>query len=75
MKLLTVNGAIRFLNEKMQIDPKLEGRDAISKQTIYNAVSKGELKRYGPKHILQIDEQELERRFLGFFPEGEIAAK
>ena len=65
MRLLTVNGAIRFLNEKMQIDPKVEGRSAISKQTIYNAVSRGELKRYGSKHILQIEESELIRRFLG----------
>lgn len=64
MKLLTVNGAIRFLNEKMQINPQVEGRDAIAKQTLYNAVNRGELTRHGSKHILQLDAEEIERRFL-----------
>lgn len=56
---LTVKEAIKLLNEKMQINPEVEGRNAYSVQTLYNMVYRGELKRYGPRHILQLDEMEL----------------
>lgn len=59
MKLLTLKEAIELLNRVYQIDPAKHGRDVFAKGTIYNMISRGELKRYGPRHILQLDESEV----------------
>ena len=61
--LVTLKEAIQILNEVHQIDPKKLGRNAFATQTIYNAIAKKKLKRYGPYHILQVDVEELLRVF------------
>lgn len=58
-KLVTLDQAVDLLNKAHQIDPEVCGRDAYSKQTLYNAIYKKKLARFGPKHILQIDVDEL----------------
>ena len=61
--LITLKEAIRVLNDAHFIDPIKEGRDAFSEKSIYNAVHGKKLKRYGPRHILQLDKAELLRLF------------
>lgn len=58
-KLITIDEAIELLNERHQFDAKKHGRDIYSKKTIYNKIHKGELKRYGPRHLAQLDEAEV----------------
>lgn len=62
-KKLTINEALEFLNEAHGVDPAALGRNAYSKQAIYNAVHTKKLNRFGPRHILQLDADELLKVF------------
>lgn len=61
MAKVTLKEAVALLNEVHQWDPEKQGRDIFSIKTLYNKISKKELKRYGPRHAAQVDETELLR--------------
>ena len=58
-KLVTLDVAVKILNEEHQNDPAETGRTVISKKTLYNAICSKKLKRYGPFHMAQVDVEEL----------------
>lgn len=59
-KLLTIDEAIVFLNNIHQINPD-SGRNVYSKKTLYNMIHKKRLKRFGPRHLVQLDQDDLIR--------------
>ena len=59
MKLITLDEAVKLINEKHQNNPQISGRDVYSKRTLYNKIFQKQLKRYGPKHMAQLDEAEV----------------
>lgn len=58
-KLVSIKDGIKILNEAYGLDREEIGRDVYSPQTIYNAIYKRVLKRYGPKHFVMLDVDEL----------------
>lgn len=62
-KLVTLKEAIELVNQAHNIDPEKDGKTALSAQTIYNAINTKKMKRYGPRHILQVNVDELLKVF------------
>lgn len=62
-KLISLKEAIIVLNDAHDINPENAGRDAYSTRSIYNAIHKKRIKRYGPRHFVQVDKEELLRLF------------
>lgn len=62
-KLVTLKEAIELLNDAHGIDPVKLGRNVFSERTLYNAVHNKRIKRYGPRHIVQFDSDEILRVF------------
>lgn len=58
-ELLTLKQAVDFLNELHGIDPEKVGRNAYGTQHLYNMIHNGKLNRHGPRHIVQIEKDQL----------------
>lgn len=58
-KLITLDEAIDLINKHYGYDPEKHGKGVYTKKTIYNMVHKGKLGRHGPRHMLQLDEDEV----------------
>ena len=56
---VSLKEAINLLNEVHFVNPEKAGRNVFAKQTIYNAIHSGRLKRFGPNHMLLMDKNEL----------------
>lgn len=59
MHLLTLDQAIQEINRHWG----LTDRSLYSKQTLYKAIHKGELHRYGPRHVVFVDRDEIMARY------------
>ncbi len=62
-KLVSLKEAIDVLNDAFQNNPEKSGRDAISKGTLYNAISSKRLTAHGSSHFRQVEVEELLREF------------
>jgi hypothetical protein len=58
-ELLTLKQAVEFLNEVHQNDKTKTGKDVYGEGTLYNAVSSKKLRRHGPRHMLQLEKDQL----------------
>jgi len=63
IKLVSLDEAIKVVNEAFQNDPAESGRSVLSKGTLYNAFNKKRLTRHGTFHFAQVDVEELLREF------------
>lgn len=59
-ELLTLKEAVDFLNELHGIDPNRAGRNAFGIQHLYNMIHQKKLRRHGPRHIVQVEKQQIE---------------
>jgi hypothetical protein len=62
-KLITLKQAVNLLNEAHGVDPYTDGRNAFNIGSLYNAISKKKLKRFGPRHLAQVDQDDVLRIF------------
>lgn len=58
--LITLKEAVDFLNQLHGIDPAKVGRNAFGMQHLYNLIHQKKLRRHGPRHIVQVEKQQLE---------------
>jgi uncharacterized protein YfbU (UPF0304 family) len=70
-KKVFLKEAIKLLNQAFGNDPEKSGRDIIAIKTLYNAISSKRLKAYGPRHMRQVDVEEL---MLEFGPKEDVGA-
>lgn len=58
-ELVTLKEAVELLNQAHQNDKTKTGKDVFGEGSIYNAVSKKRLRRHGPRHMLQLEKEQL----------------
>lgn len=60
---ISAKAALNFINEIHNVDPDNAGRPVIKLQTIYNAINLKRLKRYGPRHMVLLDPDDIRSVF------------
>lgn len=60
---ITLDEAIKLLNEAHNFDAKRFGRDVYSKKTLYNAISDKRIQRSGPRHAALVSARDIMTQF------------